>query len=197
MTGAGSAGSGISAGAGATGAAGGAASGMAAKRAPLDPDAKFKWPETRPGGGDTCQPGTFTGTFSCTVNAGTFLGLPMPEDGLGLLIIGPVTLELERSMDGEFLELAEGRLEGLALESWGFVAELEGRLDCTTLKFSADATSGEYGLGLPVDVPVGAFGGTLRGALDPQTLELSGEWSLVNDLGTMGCAGPWTASFTP
>jgi hypothetical protein len=131
----------------------------------------------------------------CTANAGSLL--PTPPDGVGLLVTGPVTLEFERSMDGEFLELTDGRLEGLALASWGFVAELEGRLDCTTLEFEAHATSGLYGLGLPIGVPAGTFGGTLSGTLDRQTLQLSGEWELVDDLGTKGCDGPWMASFTP
>lgn len=171
--------------------------GIATPRVPLDPKAVFEWPETRPGSGETCQPGTYTGTFSCTVNGGTFLGLPAPPDGAGLLVIGPVTLELERSMDGEFLEIEEGRLEGLALASWGFVAELEGRLDCSTLKFEAKASSGVYGLGLPIGVEVGNFGGTLSGALDDRSLELSGRWALVDALGTMGCDGPWTATLMP
>ena len=131
----------------------------------------------------------------CTANAGVLL--PAPEDGLGLPVLGPVTLTFERSMDGEFLELTDGLLEGLALGTWGFVAELEGRLDCNTLQFEAHATSGVYGLGLPVGVPAGTFGGTLSGTLDRNTRQLSGAWELINELGTQGCNGPWTASFTP
>ena len=48
-------------------------------------------------------------------------------------------------MDGEFLEITDGVLEGLALETWGFVAELEGRLDCNDVGVEANASSGVYG----------------------------------------------------
>lgn len=100
-------------------------------------------------------------------------------------------------MDGEFLEITKGVLEGLALESWGFVAELEGRLDCNTLEFEATASSGTYGLGLPIGVPAGTFGGTLSGKLNPDTRLLEGDWALVDDFGVQGCNGPWSASHTP
>lgn len=166
-------------------------------RPPPDPDAAFEWPETLPGGDDICQPGTYTGDFFCVANAAFLLQLMPPEDGVGLPIIGPVTLTFERSMDGEFLEIKKGVLEGLAIESWGFVAELEGRLDCTTLEFEATASSGLYGLGLPVTVPVGMFGGTLTGNLNRDTRQLEGDWALVDEFGVQGCNGPWTASHTP
>ena len=77
------------------------------------------------------------------------------------------------------------------------MAELEGRLDCATLELSAEAASGMYGIGLPIGLPIGAFGGTLSGALDRDTLALSGEWSLADVNGAVGCKGPWTATFMP
>jgi hypothetical protein len=167
-------------------------------RRPPDPGVEFVWPETLPGGDDICQPGTYTGDFFCVANAAFLLQLVPPEDGAaGIPVLGPVTLTFERSMDGEFLEIKKGVLEGLALEAWGFVAELEGRLDCKTLKFEAHASSGVYGLGLPVAVPMGTFGGTLTGTLDPTTRQLEGDWALVDDFGVQGCNGPWTASHTP
>ena len=171
---------------------------MFVPRTPPDPNVVFEWPQTLPGGDDICQPGTYTGDFFCVANAAFLLDLVPPEEGAaGIPVLGPVTLTFERSMDGEFLEIRKGLLEGLALEAWGFVAELEGRLDCNTLEFEAHATSGIYGLGLPVDVPMGTFGGTLSGALNPMTRKLEGEWKLVDDFGVQGCNGPWTASHTP
>lgn len=176
---------------------GGTSSDVFVPRPPPDPDVEFEWPETLPGGDDICQPGTYTGDFFCVANAAFLLELMPPEDGVGIPVLGPVTLTFERSMDGEFLEIKRGLLEGLALEAWGFVAELEGRLDCNTLEFEATATSGIYGLGLPVGVPMGTFGGTLSGTLNPMTRQLEGEWKLVDDFGVQGCNGPWTASHTP
>jgi hypothetical protein len=166
-------------------------------RPPPDPDVEFEWPEALPGGDDVCQPGTYTGDFFCVANAAFLLELMPPEDGVGIPVLGPVTLTFERSMDGEFLEIKKGLLEGLALEAWGFVAELEGRLDCDTLELEATASSGVYGLGLPVAVPQGTFGGTLNGKLNPMTRQLEGAWALVDDFGVQGCNGPWTASHTP
>lgn len=164
----------------------------------LDRDAGFEWPETEPGAG-SCEPGTYTGTFMCEWLATPESGLPLPPDGTALLVTGPVSLRFERSMDGEFLELADAKLEGVAMDfGLGFNAGLVGRLDCATRQLSAEAVDGVYGLGLPVAFPFDNFSGSLEGALDGQTLVLTGTWALSPaSIMDGNCRGPWTASLAP
>ena len=150
----------------------------------------FDWPETTPGEGGRCQGGSYVGTWTCS--------------SLGLFdFSGEVTLHFVESMDGEFLDLVDAELNGMADESQtplgAFHAGLEGRLDCTTLKFSSNATMGVYGNHDAFSdslTPAGSFSGTLTGSLDPQKSQIKGEWSLLADLG-IDCVGPWTASLTP
>jgi hypothetical protein len=148
----------------------------------LDPNLSFGWTDTLPGQG-TCKPGKYTGMFTCTYGA--------------FPVTGPVTLEFTKSMDGEFLDLANGQLSGAAAGFYGFKCSLKGRLDCSTLKFEASAINGVFGLGDPSTSPLGMFDGTLSGKLDKQTLQLSGDWSLGITGDTTRCPGPWTADFTP
>ena len=166
-------------------------------KADLDPNVQFDWPATVPGEGG-CEPGTYTGTFMCELVATAESGLPLPPDGTAIVVSGPITLVFERSMDGEFLELADARMEGVAQDIIGFTSGLEGRLECAGQTFSAVA-SGEYGLGLPIGIPLGAFNGTMDGTLDSSTQVLSGEWALTGDwaAGLQECAGPWMATLSP
>lgn len=172
----------------------GATPGTFVPRADLDPSTTFDWSQSLPGQG-TCKPGKYTGTFTCTYTpAGT------PADagaGVGATVVsGPVTLELQKSMSGEFLEIANGQLDGVAQGVIGFTSKLSGKLDCTTLELTADAVDGVYGFGDPKLFPFGVFQGGLTGALDTQTLVLSGNWALTEGSGGT-CSGPWMASFTP
>jgi hypothetical protein len=153
----------------------------------LDPGVAFDWPETKPGSGRRCQGGSYTGTWMCSA-----FGL-VPFNG-------DVELQFVESMDGEFLDLADGRLYGLVGEGeWRFDGKLIGRLDCTTLKFSAEISTGNYDSLDPFTntyQPFGSFGGTLTGALELAAQQIEGEWSLTSD-SLVNCTGPWTADFTP
>jgi hypothetical protein len=126
-------------------------------------------------------------------------GLPLPPDGTALLVTGPVSLRFERSMDGEFLELVDAKLEGAAMDFLiGFNSGLSGKLDCNTRELLAEAVDGVYGLGLPVAFPFDAFSGSLEGRLDGQTSVLTGTWALTPSSMMDGhCLGPWTASLMP
>jgi hypothetical protein len=156
----------------------------------LDRTVTFEWPETQPGDGSRCQGGTYVGMWTCT--------------SLGLFeFSGAVTLHFVESMDGEFLDLVDAELNGMADESQtplgSFKAGLAGRLDCTTLKFSADATMGVYGSYnalFSTFEAAGTFTGKLTGSLDPNTSQIKGDWSLLADL-LIDCVGPWTASLAP
>ncbi|HEX7477658.1 MAG TPA: hypothetical protein VF331_07615 [Polyangiales bacterium] len=160
-------------------------------RAGLDKTAKFSWTESLPGQG-TCKAGKYTGTFMCDYKQAT------PDAGVVASVAGPVSLTLQKSMNGEFLEIADGQLNGVAMNVIGFSSKLSGKLDCTTLKFTAMAVMGVFGFGDPATgvLPVGTFQGSLSGGFDKQTLTLMGDWALSDASGGT-CRGPWKASFTP
>lgn len=174
--------------------AGGAPEGTFKPRADLDPNMQFDWPETSPGQ-SKCQPGTYVGMFACSL----FVDPTMPPpDGTPPDFSGPITLEFKKSADGEFLELANAKLDGSANDTLGFMADLNGRLDCNTLEFTATVSNGVYGLGSPILLPTGDVNGMLMGMLDLSTGQLSGTWSLFSmDAMDFTCDGPWQATFTP
>ena len=158
---------------------------------PPDPNVTFEWTATLPGGGD-CEPGRYTGTFTCNyVLTGGDPTMPL------VVVTGPIVMTLERSQDGEFLEISDGKLEGIAMLIIGFRAQLTGRLDCATGKLEATATNGIYGFGDPAVFPAGMFMGTLGGMLDTTTAQLAGSWDLAVAGGGGSCIGPWQASWTP
>ncbi len=166
--------------------------GMFVPRSDLDKTAKFDWTESLPGQG-TCKPGKYTGTFMCDYKQDGPDGGAAPDASVIAMVSGPVTLTLQKSMSGEFLEISDGKLDGVAMGVISFSSMLSGRLDCTTLKFSAKAVMGSYALGGLL--PLGTFDGSLIGMFDTQTLTLKGEWALKAGAGS--CRGPWTASYTP
>jgi hypothetical protein len=175
---------------------GGAPAGTFTPRATLDPSVTFDWPETSPGPGGECEAGTYTGTFECEFIPDPNSGFLTPDGG-GFLVSGPITLHFEKSANGEFLELADAQLEGVAMDVFGFTAELTGKLDCATAQLMSEAKNGEYGLGLPIGIPLGTVEGTLEGSLDGRSHELNGTWMLSAGDGVGTCVGPWHASFTP
>jgi hypothetical protein len=96
---------------------------------------------------------------------------------------------LERSNDGEFLDVLDGTMRGGAA-GLIFTAGLTGRLDCRTNELEADTTGGTFGI-FPFS---GTFSGTLSAALDPRTRILTGNWSLVAAGSNLPCTGPWSAA---
>ena len=58
-------------------------------------------------------------------------GAPDPADIP--VVNGPITLTFEKSADGEFLELTDARLDGVAMDFIGFEHSSRGRLDCATM----------------------------------------------------------------
>lgn len=170
------------------------AGGFAAKQTPPDPKITFDWTETQPaqGGQDTsgCQPGTYTGTFTCEY----FLDPSDPSSGME--ISGPVAFTLTKSQNGEFLEISNGHLDGFAGAVINFTSELAGKLDCSTNSLEAVAVNGAYGIGDVNALPTGTFAGSLSGMLDRSSKTLSGTWDLTGDQ-AISCKGPWTATFMP
>jgi hypothetical protein len=141
---------------------------------PYDPSVSFDWPSTTPMTGK-CQPGTYSGQFSCDVDEG-FLGK--------VTYSGPVSFTLTASAAGEFLEITNGMLKGTG-NGIPFMGDLVGKLDCATNAFTATTSNGTATI-LIFATPVG---GALDGHLDRLTQTLSGTWTLGPDLGAAGTGG--------
>jgi hypothetical protein len=176
---------------------GGADPGTFTPSAMLDPNVTFDWPEAEEGG--KCEPGTYTGSFSCAYNVDPTQVDPLFAPPPDLQVTGPITLTFQRSENGEFLELANARIDGAAMDIIGFGADLSGRLDCATMQLTAEVTGGQFGFGQPILLQFGEVYGTLSGMLDGKTGTLTGEWSLSPgaDMSAGTCKGPWMASYTP
>jgi hypothetical protein len=164
----------------------------AAAKPPADPRITFEWTESQPVG-TACQPGQYTGTFSCTL---TFDDQLAQLFGFMSELTGPVTLTLERSMDGEFLEITDGRFDAVVESFVGASASLHGRLDCRTNHFEAVLFDGVWVIGDPAMpfLPGGALEGQLMGTY--QDSALSGMWTL-QDPALGKCVGSWNASWVP
>jgi len=160
-------------------------------KAALDPNLEFTWPESSPGGGNSCQAGTYTGTFDCLFTDPSGL---IPDVELD----GPVTLTFTKSMDGEFLEITNGEFEALGNLFIGGRAKIEGKLDCNSLMLDAMAVDGAWAIGDPAAplVPGGGLTGEITGTLDPASGTLSGQWSFEDpELGA--CPGTWSVMYAP
>lgn len=147
-----------------------------------DPSVAFEWPETVPNQGE-CKAGVYVGQFNCQYADPTNPAQP-PID-----VAGPVNFTLQESANGEFLEIADGHLDGSAFILLPFTADLTGNLDCSTNAFSAQAVNGFS--------PATTFTGTLDGTLDRSTQTLSGTWSMLPDTVSGSCDGPWSAVRQP
>lgn len=159
--------------------------------ATLDPSVTFSWPESSPGDGSSCQAGTYTGTFMCTF-ADPSGWVPSID------LTGPVSLTFEKSMNGEFLEITDGEFEAVANDVIGAQAQIQGKLDCTTLMLSAMALNGMWAIGDP-DAPLfpgGGLTGDITGTLDPATGTLSGNWTF-GDPAIGACPGTWSVTYAP
>jgi hypothetical protein len=141
---------------------------------PYDPGVTFDWPSTMPMAGK-CQPGTYSGQFSCDVDEGLFGKVNFT---------GPVSFTLTASPAGEFLEITNGMLVGNG-NGIPFMGDLVGKLDCNTNAFTATTSNGTATI-LIFPTPVG---GTLEGHLDRLTQTLAGTWTLGPDSSAFGSGG--------
>jgi hypothetical protein len=160
---------------------------------PYDTSIHFDWPATAPMAGQ-CRPGTYSGTFQCSV------GMAM---GLAPTFSGPVTFTLTESPSGEFLEISNGTLQATANGGITAKSDLSGRLDCNTNQFHANVENGTTSI-----LFFGMFVGRLDGRLDRLTETLTGTWTLAADLGNFpngivpdsgapplfGCTGTWSVT---
>ena len=148
-------------------------------------DVVFDWPESMPGRGE-CKPGTYTGTFQCTYSD--------PMSGFMLPVNGPITLKLEKSQTGEFLEVRDGLLDGTTNATFVFRANISGTLDCKTASFTGSLINGIYSGFLIIN---GTFQGPLASNYDLLKFAfVGGTWTLTaNGIGG-SCPGTWSADYT-
>ncbi len=174
----------------------GMAAGSFKPRADLDPNAMFDWPESASGSAASCQAGVYTGTFECSF-------VPDPTSfgsDIGTIdVSGPISLTLVQSIDGEFLEISDGSLDAVAQLFFGLQAKLHGQLDCGSGALMASGDDGSWALGDPSMplLPGGTLGVALTGALDAQTGEITGQWSILSGTVPGTCTGTWSAMYMP
>lgn len=159
---------------------------------PADPKITFEWTETQPLD-SMCQAGQYTGTFTCTFALTDEVAMML---GFAIELTGPVTFTLERSMNGEFLEISQGQFEAVANGFIGARAMLHGKLDCRTNHFEATLSDGMWAFGDPAAplIPGGMLEGLITGSY--QSSALSGMWS-IGDPMLGNCDGTWNVSLMP
>ena len=164
----------------------------------LDEDATFQWTETPPGGSGTCEPGTFTGSFSCDIPS--ILSTIQPQRAEGALAM---TFDGDPG-EAQVLLMKQGQLHAFdeATKNSFLVAPVDGKLNCTTRVMTAQlpATTSEV---IPIDrllawgLPLlgqPSVSGVLRGTYDPRHLTIEGDLTLM--LETVPCTGTFNVQAT-
>lgn len=156
----------------------------------LDPHASFDWTQTLPGQG-TCKPGTYSGTFGCTL---------VPDANIVTRFLAPsgsVSLTLGPPNENQQLPVAHGELTGL------YLASLQGALDCSSNEVQATSVDGRaiqlpglMGGGADGFVTFPTFSATLQGKLDRATLVIDGSFEMISDTG-LSCTGTFRANAMP
>jgi hypothetical protein len=162
-----------------------------------------------------CDPGTYTGTYKCTLEMNGMMSLQLEGNVSFDLAIDETTQMNDCPPGTEFCQdlviaKGSGKLLGFALLIIGFETSLEGGLDCKTGEFQAKAIDGIWGLPVssnpsdpnaPLTVskpPSGMFDGELNGVHlggTPQRIE--GMWSLREIAMNLVCPGPFTVERQP
>jgi hypothetical protein len=162
-----------------------------------------------------CDPGTYKGTYKCTLEMNGMMSLQLEGNVSFDLAIDETTQMNDCPPGTEFCQdlviaKGSGKLLGFALLIIGFETSLEGGLDCKTGEFQAKAIDGIWGLPVssnpsdpnaPLTVskpPSGMFDGELNGVHlggTPQRIE--GMWSLREIAMNLVCPGPFTVERQP
>ena len=99
-------------------------------------------------------------------------------------------MTLSESVNGEFLEITDGELTGVAVGGmYHFFCTLTGGLDRTSNKFEATAVDGVFKSPIMAN---GKFDGILTGGCVDGEITISGEWSLTDSITNVTCTGPWS-----
>jgi hypothetical protein len=126
----------------------------------------------------------FSGIYMSSL---TFFPAPIP-------VSGNVNITLDQSMNGEFFNISNGTLSGVADAAFPFTGTIVGSLDCKTLKFNGQIQMGSYsvaGFGM-----VG-FAGNMPSDYDKGTHSFTnGTWAVKEANPTFGGSGSWNATWT-
>jgi hypothetical protein len=150
------------------------------------PDVGFAWPETVPG--LKCRAGRYHGTFEgIFASSATFFPLPIP-------VAGDIDLTLVQSVNGEVLEISNGKLSGTADLVFPFAADLLGKLNCRVSKLDpATALKSGYYVVFGVQFP---FEGPFLGDYDKVNAAfVNGSWDVKEPNPLYGGNGSWTATW--
>jgi hypothetical protein len=164
-------------------------------------DIQFDWQRTEPVSG-SCEPGYYEGDFQGLYASGlTFVNAPIPVFALGQPGRPGLSFTLEKTGNGETLEIKNGKMDGVADGAFPFIGSLTGTLNCETLRFEA-ILDGYYSLGVD-GVGMFRFKGPLTAAYDKDTRQMVGaKWDVTEYdpppvLPGAGGTGIWTAAWVP
>lgn len=167
----------------------------------LRADIKFDWERTEPVEG-SCEPGYYEGDFQGLYASGlTVVNVPIPVFALGQPGRPGLSFTLEKSGNGETLEVKNGKMDGVADGAFPFIGTLTGTLNCETLMFDL-ILDGYYSLGVD-GVGMFKFKGPLLGGYDKVGRKVvDATWNVKEydpppSLDGAGGTGIWTAQWVP
>lgn len=167
----------------------------------LRSDIHFEWERTEPVAG-SCEPGYYEGDFNgLYASQLTYINFPIPVFALGQPGRPGLSFTLQKTGNGETLEIQNGKMDGTADGLFPFTGTLTGTLDCETLKFDA-TLSGFYSLGAE-GVGMFKFEGPLTGDYDKVMRTIvNGTWNVTEYdpppmLPNAGGQGSWSAGWLP
>jgi hypothetical protein len=157
----------------------------------------FDWPETIAGSGGGCKPGHYVGEFACRLYI-------IRTDGEGAFdLSGTIDMQLEQTMDGERLRIANGKFASVAAAAIPVSADIVGELRCSTATLEGSLENGSFSVALGLGIPFtdGTFSGPLESPYDKSTATLGpGQWNMTGELdGFPGSCmnGTWSAHWVP
>jgi hypothetical protein len=153
---------------------------------------RFDWQRTVPTGG-SCEAGHYEGTFTGIYGPSIIVVADLkviPVFPIDLPGMPGLAFDLTREGSGEVFTVSNGKLIGNALGAFPLMADIEGKLNCDTLKFDAKLVRGQYAIGpLPFN-----FEGPITADYDKLTHTfVNGVWMVTEpDYPSAGGSGDWT-----
>src|SRR5262249_3578356 len=116
-------------------------------------------------------------------------GAPIPVNG-------SVDFSLQKTMNGEFLDIGNGHLQASANIVFVMTADIQGKLDCGQKHFDGALKNGMYS---GLFIINGLFGGPFSADYDgAKSAFVNGKWELHELTNSFGkCTGTWFANWVP
>lgn len=175
------------AGAGGSGSTGSAGTGTAATGSTASsstgPDVTFDWPEST----GPCRDGHYVGAFEC---------MYIYQGGAPIPVNGSVDFFLQKTMNGEFLDIGNGLLQSVTNGVFLMTADIQGKVDCGLKHFDGALVNGKYSGFVIIN---GTFDGPISADYDAQAAAfVNGYWELHETSSSFGtCTGTWFANWVP